>query len=111
MWIIYVIQNNITFEKYIGVTKNLKKRLETHNAKGKKFTTRKNGIWILIYAEAYRSKCDALLREKRLKYHASGKIELFKRLKNSLLDTKIGEGRSESIPGDCLTKTQLPANS
>ncbi len=111
MWIIYIIQNSFTQETYIGYTHNLKERLETHNKKGKKFTTRKNGEWILIYVEAYRSKKDALLREKRLKNHGSSKIELFKRLKDSMLDTKTGEGRSESISGDCLLKTQLPANS
>ena len=94
MWVVYIIQNDVTLEKYIGITENLKKRVKTHNSGGKKFTTRKNGIWILIYAEAYRSKSDALLREKRIKHHASGKIELFKRLTNSLLDTKTGEGRS-----------------
>ena len=42
----------------------------------------------------YRVKSDAILREKRLKVHGSGKIELIKRLKESLLDAKIGEGRS-----------------
>ena len=85
MFIVYLIQNDVTLEKYIGVTKNLLKRLEEHNRGGKKFTTRKNGKWLLIYAEAYRSETDALLRETRLKHHASGKIELLKRLKNSLL--------------------------
>jgi len=80
-----VIQNDVSLEKYIGVTKNLAKRLEEHNQGGKKFTTRKNGMWILVYAEAYLSESDALLREKRLKHHASGKIELLKRLKHSLL--------------------------
>ena len=111
MWVVYVIQNTFSLEPYIGITENLAERLKTHNAKGKKFTTRKNGEWILIYAEAYRSKNDALAREKKLKHHGSGKIELFKRLEKSLLNTKSGEGRSESISGDCLPKTQLPANS
>ena len=94
MWVVYVIQNDFSKEIYIGITSNLEERLKTHNAKGKKFTTRKNSKWILIYAEAYRSKSDAFLRERRLKVHGSGKIELFKRLKDSLLDTKTGEGRS-----------------
>ena len=54
MWIVYVIQNNKTFETYIGFTNNLNQRIkEYHNAKGKNFTTRKNGEWVLIYAEAY----------------------------------------------------------
>ena len=86
MWILYLIQNTETKEKYFGITSNLKKRLEAHNSSGKKFTTRKSGEWILIYAEAYRSKEDVLTREKRLKVHGSGKIELIKRLKDSMLD-------------------------
>ena len=73
-------------EKYFGITTDLKKRLQTHNSGGKKFTTRKEGEWILVYAEAYRSKDDALVRERRLKIHGSGKIELIKRLKSSMLD-------------------------
>lgn len=85
MFIVYLIQNDSTLEKYFGITKNLTKRLEEHNQNGRKFTTRKRGKWFLVYAEAYRSEYDALLREKRLKHHASGKIELLKRLKNSLL--------------------------
>ena len=94
MYTVYLIQNNVTFEKYFGVTNNLKQRIQEHNSGGKKFTTRKNGTWILIYAEAYQSKQDAYTREQKLKVHGSGKIELIKRLKNSLLDTRSGEGRS-----------------
>jgi len=94
MYIVYLIQNNITLEKYFGVTSNLKQRIREHNADGKKFTTREKGKWILVYAEAYRSKEDAYIRERRLKSHGSGKIELIKRLENSLLDIKSGEGRS-----------------
>ena len=111
MWIVYLLQNSRSGKTYIGVTSDLKRRIREHNAGGKKYTTKKNTVWILIYAEAYRSQKDAYARERRLKIYGSGKIELFKRLDNSLLDTKSGEGRSESIPGDCLPKTQLPANS
>jgi len=94
MWIVYLIQNTETEEIYFGVTQNLKQRLQNHNGGGKKYTTRKQGEWVLIYAEAYRSKEDALAREKRLKIHGSGKVELIKRLNKSLLDVKTGEGRS-----------------
>ena len=86
MWILYLIQNTVSKERYFGITQNLKERLQTHNARGKKFTTRKDGIWVLVYAEAYRSKEDALLRERRLKVHGRGKLELIKRLKRSLID-------------------------
>ena|GEM_PF-405535 len=92
MWIVYLVQNDITLEFYIGVTSDLKQRIRAHNFGGKKFTTRKNGTWILIYAEAYRTKEDALRRERRLKNHGSGMVELRKRLAKSLLAPKSGEG-------------------
>ncbi len=111
MWVVYIIQNDFSEEIYIGITKDLKRRISTHNSNGKKFTTRKNGKWILIYAEAYKSKKDAIVREMKLKNHGSAKHNLIKRIKNSLIEHKTEAGRSESIPGDCLSKTQVPANS
>ena len=85
MWIIYLIQHTTTKEIYLGITQNLQRRIYEHNAGGKKFTTRLNGEWILIYAEAYRCKEDALERERKLKHHGSAKQKLVKRLKLSLL--------------------------
>ena len=111
MHYIYLIQNDVSGEIYIGYTTDLEDRIKTHNARGKKFTTRNNGEWKYVYVELYRSKKDALERERKLKRHAKGKHELFKRLKYSLFEPKIGEGRSESISSNCLSKTQLPANS
>ena len=91
MWIVYLIQHTTLKQIYIGITDDLKRRLKEHNAKGKKFTTRNQGEWVLIYAEAYRSKKEAELRERKLKNHGSGKHELIKRLENSLLEnTKLG---------------------
>ena len=111
MHYLYLIQNDFSGETYIGITDNPTQRLEEHNGKGKKFTTRKSGKWIFVYLELYRSKKDAIEREKKLKNHGKGKYELLNRLKNSLVEPKIGEGRSESISDNCLPKTQLPANS
>lgn len=84
MWIVYVIQHTITKEIYIGFTNNLARRIKEHNSEKQTFTHRKNGKWQLVYAEAYKSKKDAILREKRLKHHGSAKHELMKRIKNSL---------------------------
>ena len=94
MFYLYLLQHSITKEKYIGYTANLKERLATHNAKGKKFTTRKDGIWELKYYEAYASEKDARQRELKIKQHGSSKHELFKRLSNSLDEPKTGAGRS-----------------
>ena len=88
MFIVYFLEHNFSHQSYIGVTKNLKRRLAEHNAHGHKFTTRKNGEWILIYAEAYRDESDAREREKKLKIHGSAMHSLLKRLKKSRLSQK-----------------------
>ncbi len=85
MYCIYVIQHNETKEIYIGKTNNIKRRLKEHNSNKQKATIRKNGIWILIYLEVYRSKKDADDRENSLKQHGSNKRWLKKRISNSFL--------------------------
>src|SRR3989344_8028099 len=105
MHVVYLIQHTETGEIYIGVTSDLKRRIKEHNSGGHKFTTRKSGQWVLVYTEAFRSKTDATRRERKLKSHGTTKYALLKRLTTSLLETKIREGRSESLSGDCLLKT------
>ena len=85
MHAVYVAQNDVSKEIYIGYTRDLKARLREHNARGQKFTTRKLGIWEYAYVELYRSEKDARTREQKLKNHGSGKQELLKRLQYSVL--------------------------
>lgn len=85
------MQNSITLEIYIGYTNNLKRRIKEHNQKKNKSTNRKEGEWLLIYCEIYKTQADAIEREQKLKHHGSGKHELRKRLQNSLLP-KTGAG-------------------
>ncbi len=86
MYYVYVLQNTISFDLYIGYTSDLKRRVIEHNRKNKSsFTTNQNGNWLLVYYESYKSQIDAQHRELRLKNHGSGKKELYKRLENSLL--------------------------
>jgi len=42
----------------------------------------------------YRSSTDAYRRERGSKNHGSAKVGLIKRINDSLLDAKSGEGRS-----------------
>lgn len=86
MQVVYVIQHNLTRQIYIGKTNNLKRRLVEHNANNQKATRRKGGVWILVYAEAYRDKRDADNRELKLKQHGSNKHWLKNRIRHSLLD-------------------------
>jgi len=68
---------------YFGCTGDLKKRITKHNANKAGYTKFK-GPWEVRYYEAFYSKEDAFSREKQLKKHVKGTIELKKRLKKSL---------------------------
>lgn len=85
MHAVYVIQNDVSKDIYIGRTSDLKARLVEHNARGKKSTTRNYGNWHYIYVELFRSTEDAVERERKLKAHGSGKQKLLLRLRKSLL--------------------------
>ena len=88
MYIVYVLEHSVTQQSYVGYTTDLKRRVREHNAGGRKFTTRKDGQWILIYAEAYRDESDARQREGKLKIHGSAMNSLLKRLSKSRLSQK-----------------------
>ncbi len=85
MWTVYLIQHNLSKDRYIGKTDDLKRRLKEHNGGQQAATRRQEGEWVLIYAEAYRNKADADRRESRLKDHGRAKQELLKRTQGSLL--------------------------
>ena len=80
MYYVYVLQSKDSERKhYIGFTRNLRKRLASHNESIGCKTTR-NREWILIYYEAYLSDKDARRRERRLKdgrsvYHLKTRIK------------------------------------
>lgn len=87
MYIVYVLQNSRSHDFYIGYTTDLPKRIQSHNQKRNRATNRE-GKWKLIYAEAYRSKKDARIREKKLKHHGSALHGLKKRLVWSVIEDK-----------------------
>ena len=85
MHAMYVIQNNVSKEIYIGITKDLKARLAQHNARENKSTSREVGKWEYAYVELYRNEQDARIRERKLKHHGSAKHELLKRISRCVL--------------------------
>jgi len=82
MYYVYVLSSKKNNDLYIGSCSDLRVRFEQHN-NGEVQSTKAYRPWILIYYEAYRSKRDSGIREKRLKMHAA-KNELRARLKYSL---------------------------
>ncbi|MBZ9572250.1 GIY-YIG nuclease family protein [Patescibacteria group bacterium] len=79
MWYIYVLQSN-KGDWYIGSTKDLRKRILTHNS-GKNRSTKYGIPWKLIYYEAGLNRKDAQAREKYLK-SGMGRRYLKNRLKS-----------------------------
>ena len=66
MWVVYIIKCK-TKTLYIGITKNINKRLSTHNnGTGAKYT-RGKGPFDLLYTESYPDRSEASKREYYLK--------------------------------------------
>jgi len=81
---VYLLRSKLDNSFYIGFAENLKERMEKHN-QGMVQSTRNIRPMELIYFESYKSKKDALIREKRLKQFAKGFSSLRSRLSNSLM--------------------------
>lgn len=63
---IYILESLKDFERYVGYTNNLKRRLEEHK-KGRSFATKFRRPFRLIYFEGCLNEEDAKRRERYLK--------------------------------------------
>jgi putative endonuclease len=64
---VYFMANRYNTVLYIGVTKNLCRRVAEHKSKVNKGFTKKYNCDKLVYFEEYRLVSDAIAREKQLK--------------------------------------------
>ncbi|HLV38078.1 GIY-YIG nuclease family protein [Xanthomarina sp.] len=62
----YVLKSNVDGRLYKGHTDDVEKRLREHNA-GKTKSTKGFIPWELVYFEIFKSKLEAVLREKYFK--------------------------------------------
>lgn len=73
MFYVYVIKSESTGKIYIGQTSNLEKRIARHNgllpSRSKSYTKINKGPWNIIFEENYKSRIEAITREKYLKSH------------------------------------------
>lgn len=83
MYYVYILQNKVDTNLYIGYTHDLKKRLNEHNRLDSLYTKRK-APWEVIYYEAYKSQIDAVGREKQLKRFAQSYTGLKRRIRNCI---------------------------
>ena len=78
-WFVYLLKSKKSGEWYIGSTKNLQKRILSHDA-GINLSTKHGVPWKLIYCEISLNRDDARAREKFLK-SGMGRRYLKNRLK------------------------------
>ena len=83
MFYVYVLQSESDDNKfYLGSTKDLRQRLESHNLGKNKATKRSQ--WQRVYYEAYVSVSATRQREHKLKHDGRAKRFLMQRIKDSL---------------------------
>jgi len=83
MFYVYLLQSKKTDKFYIGSSSNVRDRLNQHNS-GIVQSTKAGIPWELVYFEAFKSKKDGLIREKKLKAHGQSLRHLKERIKNSI---------------------------
>lgn len=70
MFFTYIIQSKKDGSFYVGYSENPEKRLEKHNNAKTGYTSRKQP-WQLVYTEEFKTKTEALKREKFIKNQKS----------------------------------------
>lgn len=80
MYYIYILASKRNGTLYIGVTKDLVKRVYEHKNNFVKGFTEKYGVHDLVYYESYEDVGQAILREKQMKkWKRQWKIELIEK--------------------------------
>ena len=77
MFTVYILQSLSSLKYYIGQTNNMTERLTRHNT-GRSAFTKKDRPWKTIYQESFKTRAEAMQREKQIKSYKGG--EAFKRL-------------------------------
>jgi putative endonuclease len=69
MYTVYALYNEKHDKIYIGQTMDLDTRLKQHNDKhySGAYTSKFDGVWIIIYEEKFNDRASAIHREKQLK--------------------------------------------
>ncbi|MGD0341653.1 MAG: GIY-YIG nuclease family protein [Bacteroidales bacterium] len=70
MFVVYILYSKSFDRYYVGYTNDLERRISEHNRKKGKFTDA--GIpWVVVYFELYKTKKEAMVREKLIKSRKS----------------------------------------
>jgi putative endonuclease len=99
---VYILESKTDHSFYIGQTNDLDKRLEFHNHGLSKYTSRKRP-WIVVYFEKYKTRTEAIKRERFLKQQRNRSFY------KSLIENWIGS--SAGYPEDSGLSVTKPSMS
>ena len=71
MYFVYILKSLRIKRHYVGHTDNLRKRLKQHNA-GMTKSTKAYIPWKIIYTEEFKTRTEAIQREKEIKSYKGG---------------------------------------
>jgi putative endonuclease len=83
MFFVYVLRSDKTGRLYTGQTSDPSRRLQEHNS-GVTHSTRHGAPWQLVHSEPFRSRSEAMKRERYFK-SGKGRDELKTLMKQALL--------------------------
>src|SRR6056297_1759840 len=69
----YVLWSEDASKFYIGITEDVRKRLDDHNSGISKWTKRHAGSWVLVWQQRFESLGEARKLENRLKRQKTGR--------------------------------------
>ncbi len=79
-YFVYVLKSEKAGSSYVGHTSNIERRVAEHN-RGESLSTRNKGPWKLVYKEEFRTRSEAIIKEKyfktvkgRIKFKGTGII-------------------------------------
>jgi putative endonuclease len=67
IWIVYILESQVSGKLYTGITNNLERRLTAHNNGTGAKCTRAGRPWYVVYQEPMDGKSSALRREIAIK--------------------------------------------
>ncbi len=87
MFYVYILLSFLDNTYYIGQTNNLGRRLDYHNKGLSKYTSKKIP-WKIVYFEEYKTRKEAIIRERFLKEQRNR--EFYNRLINNWSGSSVG---------------------
>ena len=89
-YIVYILKSVWYQKTYVGFTSNLIQRFNAHNKQATKGCTKRYRPWVVIYVSFFKTKNEALKKEKLLKSSKGREWIKYTGLRKNSLATKLG---------------------